>query len=308
MRTEQVHAVLAIAETSSFRAAASRLGVSQSALSGSVRRLEDELGVALLLRSHEGTTLSPAGAAALSALRAVGAADLELRSALQSFAAGQTVELVRLAAVTAAINTVLPDCLKEFVVDPAVEVQVRIGGAGDVIDKVRNAEADLGVITLEQGAERIAGLRVQTLLTADMGVAMPADHPLMGRSELRVADLAGERVVNFRDGYMMHGVAARLLDPTEVRVVSHVESTPDAVRLVAAGMGVCLLPEFSVAERDGVRWRRLGDVDEPIELALVTAVGGNPTPRVLRLASQIRRHSRVHHNAASANTAVRVTV
>lgn len=312
VRTEQVRAVLAIAETASFRAAAIRLGMSQSALSATVRRLEDELGVTLLTRSHDGTHLSPAGTAALRAMRAICAADEDLRATVRAYAAGGT-ELIRVAAVTAAINTVLPGCLNDLVVDPGVEVQVRIGGSGDVIDQIRSGRADLGLITLEHGAHPVDGVRMHTLLSSPMGVVVPAGHRLAAQPEVRVIDLAGERVVNFRAGYMMHRVATGLLDVTDVRVVSHVESTPDAVRLVAAGMGVCLLPGFSVAERDPVVWREFVGVDAPITLALVVAADATPTDRVRRLGLEIRRRSASSdphggHQPASANTTVRVTV
>ncbi|WP_169331501.1 LysR family transcriptional regulator [Gordonia soli] len=312
MRTEQVRAVLAIAEASSFRAAALRLGMSQSALSGAVARLERELGVQLLIRSREGARLSAVGEAAVRQMRAICAADDDLRATVRAAADGAT-EVVRIATVTAAVNTLLPECLSAFVDDPAVEVQMRIGGSGDVIDDVVCRRADLGLITCDpaDGGPSTADLHVQPLISAGVGVVMSAGHRLAESATLTLADLAGERAVAFRAGFMMERIATRLA--ADVRVVSEVESTPDAVRLVAAGVGVCLLPEFSVGDQDPVVWRPLGDVADRATLALITLPHVDTSDRVRDLESRIRRSGRrldrrLDHSAPSANTTVRVAV
>jgi DNA-binding transcriptional LysR family regulator len=62
--------LLAVAEERSFRAAADRLGVTRSAVSQCIRRLEDQLGTALVLRTTRSVRLTEAGAALVGALQA----------------------------------------------------------------------------------------------------------------------------------------------------------------------------------------------------------------------------------------------
>ncbi|MFT4126081.1 MAG: LysR family transcriptional regulator [Gordonia sp. (in: high G+C Gram-positive bacteria)] len=310
MRTEQVEAVLAIAATSSFRGAAARLGVSQSALSATVRKLEAEVGVPLLIRSHEGTRLSPAGSAAFDAMRTLAAAADDLRTVL----AAQTSagpEVIRVATVSAAVNTVLPQALRGIADDPGAEARVQVGGSGDVLDQVVAGDADLGLIVCEPDDQRTApGIRAERLLTAPIGVVVPLGHRLAAQPTLVAADLDGERTISFREGYLMHRLAGGLLGAIATRVVSEVTSTPEAVRLVAAGVGICVVPQFSVTGTDAVSWRPLADREQHIALVLI-APRTPRSPRVGQLLLDLRERGRTHrfaHRPASASTIVRETV
>lgn len=311
VRTDQLRALLVIAETSSLRVAAARLGCSQSSLSASVQRLEAELGITLLERSRTGTTLRPAAVAALDPIRDICRAEDTLRQVLNSFAE-RGPELVRVAAVTSAVNTVLPDSLHDLLQDANIEVQVRIGGSDEVIEQLRENRADLGLTVCESGDGQFAhGLRSETLLSAPVGVAMPIGHRLAAADSVALEQLRGERMISFRSGYLMHQVARRLSSGTAARVVSLVESTPEAVRLVSAGVGMCFVPSFSIAAGEAVEWRALADADEHIDLVLVRPVRSRHSAPVSRLESRIRWHSerlRVTHNGGSAKTAVRETV
>ena len=61
MNINQIKYVLTVAQSSSMREAASKLYVSQPALSASIRELEDELGILIFERSNKGITLTEAG-------------------------------------------------------------------------------------------------------------------------------------------------------------------------------------------------------------------------------------------------------
>ncbi|MGW0036358.1 LysR family transcriptional regulator [Gordonia sp. NPDC003376] len=313
MRTEQLRALLVIAEMSSLRAAAERLGVSQSSLSTSVQRLEAELGVTLLGRSRTGTTLTEAGRVALESVREVCRAEDDLRRVLREYTDGVPA-LVRVAAVTSAVNTVLPDALHDVLDDAGLEVQVRIGGSDDVITQVLDDGADLGVIACEPDVRPpLSGIVSETLLSAPVGIAMPVGHRLAGTGSVALADLRGERMIDFRPGYLMHQVGRRLAAKTTARVVSHVESTPEAVRMVSAGVGMCFVPRFSITAGEQVEWRALTDSGERIDLVLVRPARLRPSTGPARLADRIRWHSRRFHDVhldtgGSANTAVRDTV
>lgn len=268
VRTEQLSAVLVIARTSSMRAAAAELGMSQSALSESVRRLERELGLTLLDRSSAGTHLSAGGRAVLDRVTAVCRAADELTLAARATSADPAV--LRITAVTSAINTVLPASLHDVAVDRGFEIDLRIAGSDDVVEQVARQHAEVGVIACEHGAEpSVDGVVVQPLLQSQLGLAMAHEHRLGELTDLTRADLRGERMIRFGEGYLMHRVSERVLDGLGTRTVTHVASTPEAMRLVAAGVGVCVVPQFSVGADVGIVWRPIVDVSRPIALALV---------------------------------------
>ena len=311
VRTEHVRAALAIAETASFRAAALRLGISQSTVSAHIDSLETQLGLTLFERSRSGARLRAAGRLVHPALLGLRDAEDLLRDAARG-AVADTSEVIRVAAVNAAVATVLPESLHALVDDPAVEVRVSIRGSRDVIDRIRSQRADLGVIAYEVGREPDAvGIRIDPLLTGAVGVLAPPGHPIARAQRVTTADLRGQRLVAFHPGYLMHAVAERLLADADVRVVSHVDSTPDAIRQVAAGVGICLVPDFSVVAGDAGLWRALEGTADRIGLALTRREDTVPSSRMRRLEQEIHRHAadyRRRHSGPTGSTTVRVTV
>ncbi|UJR82969.1 LysR family transcriptional regulator [Sandaracinus amylolyticus] len=109
----QLQAFLAVARAQSFSGAARELGVSRSAVSQSVRQLEEELGVVLVARTTRSVALTDAGRRLLDA---VGPAFAQTRAALDEVAAkpGEVVGRVRLTVPRAAFDFVIEPVLPTF--------------------------------------------------------------------------------------------------------------------------------------------------------------------------------------------------
>ena len=179
---------IAVAEELSFTRAAQRLGMAQPPLSAAIGKLERKLGVRLLDRTSRRVLLTPAGAMLLS----------EGRTAVENL--GAAVQRVRRHAAPDDSLTVVvkagdgtglvKQIARRCAADPQVpEVRIMFSRAGDMTAAVRDGVADAAILR-EPFDSR--GLDTEVLLAEPRVAALPADHRLAGRSEIRRADLAGE--------------------------------------------------------------------------------------------------------------------
>ncbi len=188
MRLQHLHLILALAEAGSLRAAATRLNVTQPALTKSLRQLEEEFGAALVLRMPKGVRLTTAGellaARAATAVREIERAREEV--AWQQRHA-QVQAQVSVGVSPAAAIVVLPGALGRLRARwPQVRVNVLDAIYPRALTMVRGGELDLAVGPLPRdGAGR--DLRVQPLFDAQQVLVARAGHPLAGAQ--RLADL-----------------------------------------------------------------------------------------------------------------------
>jgi DNA-binding transcriptional LysR family regulator len=179
----ELRILVAVAEAGGFSAGAETLGLTQSAVSHSVRGSERKIGAVLFERGRSGTRPTPAGEKAVAQarriLRLLDVLVTEAREAARS-AAGQEPEgPLRIAAFRSAALHLLPPVLRRLRARyPGIEPQVRIvrelgrGTAGEVAD----GRSDLAIATLD-GAQLPAGLVAYGLFEESYSLVHPAGHP-----------------------------------------------------------------------------------------------------------------------------------
>jgi DNA-binding transcriptional LysR family regulator len=240
----QLQYLTAVARHRSFTRAADELYVTQPALSQQVRRLEEELGVALLLRLPAGVELTPAGAELVARAEEILAGVADARAAMEEHAGGQR-GAVRVAATPGAAPW-LPAALAGFhALHPGLRVSLRHVGATDAVALVATGAADVAVAALGEEARRAAeGLQATTLDEEPLRIVTPPGHPLgagreRGAAELRgVALVLSERGTALRDLVMAACVTAGF-SPVPLLEVGDPSTLRD---LVHAGLGVSVVP------------------------------------------------------------------
>jgi DNA-binding transcriptional LysR family regulator len=203
---------VAVAEQLHFARAAQSLGISRPALSSSVKALEAELGVELFDRTAETTTLSDAGKQLLADSGPMIEAEtqrLEELAALQ--AAPGTLAITFVPGVTVGKWTLAWESRH-----PGIALRVRPVEEEDSVTVLRDGIADVSFVRLPV---KDHGLSVIPLYTETAVVVVAKDHPIALFDSITQADLADEKVVR------------------KPPIVS------DAVELVAAGVGVVVLPQ-----------------------------------------------------------------
>lgn len=287
MEVRQLRYFVAVAETRHFGRAAERLHMAQSPLSQAIRQLEAQLGATLFDRTTRRVDLTAAGEEFLRdarrILESVDAAAARVRlveegstGMLRIGATGLTAyrqlpQLARIAAreLPGLVLRYLPDLLT-----PAQELAL----AEDRID--------LGLL---RPPVRSTDLTVRTISRERLMLAVPQGHRLAGDEPVALATLRDE-------AFVVYGTRDSVVDTTVTqaclaagflpRRAHEVSETSIMLTLVAAGLGVALLPESVLGLRvDGVRYVPVAD-DVEIEVALAWRTG-DPSPALARLLSAL---------------------
>lgn len=281
MELRQLQYFAAIARHRSFTRAAEALYVTQPALSQQIRRLEAELGLALLRRTSHGVELTPAGADLLAHADTV-IAEVEAARALMDRHAGVSRGVARVAA-TAADAPRLPEALAAFHQEhPGIQVALRQGSTAEVADLVRRGAVDVAVLALP--GEPPAGVEAHPLAEEPLRVAVPVGDPLDGATATAVAALQGRPFILAEPGSALR---AEVLAATQRAGFSPLPlfevGDPHAIRfLVRTGLGISLVPA-SWLERPGPVVGA-ADLEDPPRhrLSLLTpAAGPSPAGRLL---------------------------
>ncbi|WP_405726607.1 LysR family transcriptional regulator [Streptomyces sp. NBC_00028] len=284
MRTEQLEYIAAVTRLGSLRRAAEELRLSQPALSETVRNLERELGVDLLERKRSGATMSSEGRELLPHIINVLDAVDRLRAA-----AGEQhriSRMVRVGTVNAATVPLLIPAVREFrATHPVTQVEVVGAQQTDIQRALDEGGFDLGLVNHLEGDDVPAGLEGTELLRGRPVVCLRPDSPLAAHDALSVADLLEVPLIAMRSGYVMHRYVHRLL---EGRAPSFSYSTDGAEMgklMVAEGLGVTVLPDFSVIDdplvRGGVLTHRPIAGDATRVLLMLQRRRADPVPRAV---------------------------
>lgn len=194
MDLTQLRQFLVIAERGSFSQAARALGISQPGLTRSVRRLEEELDAALLLRRPRGVELTEAGAALQRHAQAV---QIQLVDAANEVASltHRRDSLVRIGAGPSWLTHLLPAVVVRAVArDPALRFQVSTGQADRLFAALREGQLDVVFGAIPEGAAR-NGLAVTELTRDDVRVVARRGHRLAGKKQISLEELTRERWV-----------------------------------------------------------------------------------------------------------------
>jgi len=258
MRLEQIKYLEAIVRLRSFRKAADELGLAQPSLSQQVRNLETELGAQLLERRRHAVGLTDFGAAIMPHGLSLLHDEERIRQVADDYHGLRRGHL-RFGTVNAGSNTLLPLVLPMFSRRyPGIEVRVTETGSIDITEGVVRGDLDLGLIVRAPGVSSLPErLEAEDLLTSSLVICVPAGHRLSRRRSITTAELAREPLIIFRQGYLMHEILQTVLGERIGNVVYYTDNTESAKRMVALGVGVTLLPEFSVVDDS---YRREGKI------------------------------------------------
>ena len=237
----------AVARAGSLSGAARELGWTQPAVSQQLQRLEREAGVPLLLRSTRGVSLTEAGRLLLGRADAVAG---ELHMAAEEMAALAQLRggRVRLVAYPSAAATLVPRALRLLHDDhPAVEVSIVDAEPSEASTAVTQGEADLGLVFGYQGPPHQDGdLLWHPLSTEPVDLVLPPEHAAAGRRDVRLAGLAGEAWIGGCVRCRQHLVDRCRAAGFEPRLVHVSDDYVVVQNLVAAGLGVTMLPRSAL--------------------------------------------------------------
>lgn len=245
---DQITAFLAVAEALSFRRAAERLAIDQSALSRRIKDLEHRVGCQLLHRTTHAVRLTDAGRSFYDANQAI-VQDLgRAVDRAQRIASGQSGSL-RIAYMTFAAIRLLPEALRRFsIANPEVAVTLAYERTQSQKLSLARGEIDIGLML---GPFEHPDFSVTPLTEEPLVALMRSDHPLALNDRLRLADLAGVPLVlgdeaqwDFYREIVLDLLAAKGIRP---HIAHAAPSLTGILGLVRAGLGLTLVPEVMTA-------------------------------------------------------------
>ncbi|RJQ70291.1 LysR family transcriptional regulator [Pseudonocardiaceae bacterium YIM PH 21723] len=246
LRLSQLRAYLAVAEYLHFSQAASALGVSQPTLSGAIAALEETLGTRLVERTTRRVMLTTAGERLVARARAV----LDAVDALvdEAAAAGRpfsgTLRLGIIPTVAPYLLPVLLRGLRESYVD--LEIEVHEEQTGSLLEGLNAGRLDVGLLALPT---ELRGLAEIPLYDEDFVLVTHDRHPMAGRETVAGVEFGDGPVLLLEEGHCLRDQALDICRETSARVgtATRAASLTTLVQLVAAGLGITLLPRTAVA-------------------------------------------------------------
>lgn len=272
MDLRQIASFVAVAEELHFGRAATRVHLSQPALSQQIKRLEHELGFQLLTRTQRRVELTAPGATFLDHARRVLADVDEMVTQASRAAAGRTGTL-RLGYVGSALFSVVPKVMRTMRAEaPEVQITLVELRTEEQLAAMRQGRLDAGFIRAPRGP--VDDMAITPVLREPVGIAIPADHPLAARAELALAELAEEsfvmlpRVVEPDSFDLLMAACSNAGFAPEVAQTARSPQT--LLGLVASGLGVAFVAESVMrnSSREGVAFLPL----EPPAPVVVSAL------------------------------------
>ena len=215
--------------------------------------MEAVLGVALLERSRRGVRPTPAGTLLLRHAHDLLAGAEQMHGELRGFATGLRGR-IRLPANTGAVLGFLPEALCGFLAaHPGLDIALDERPSGETVRLVAEGGAEFGILadSVDTGA-----LHLQPLCEDPLALVVPVSHRLAGRDAVDFSAVLEEKFVGLQDAALEAHLAehtARRGGGLDYRIRLR---APAAIgRMVAAGVGVAILPRGAAAEVAGPELR-----------------------------------------------------
>jgi DNA-binding transcriptional LysR family regulator len=240
-----LQAFLGIAEHGNFQRAAASLNLSPTALSHRLRKFEAELGVQLVARTTRSVMLTAPGREFVPRARRILG---DIATSLEELrdVGRERQQIVSLGCLPTLAAHVLPDILRDFATQhPNTAVRLVDQAAPEIADLVLAGSVEFG---LTVGSALGPELEFQPIAKSPLSLICPKGHALAKKSSVEATDLEGLSLIRLgpRDGARLQIEAALGARTKALRWDYEVHQALSAVRLVAAGLGLTIAPQFAV--------------------------------------------------------------
>jgi LysR family transcriptional regulator, hydrogen peroxide-inducible genes activator len=253
MQIHQLRYFCAVARTGSFTRAAQREHVAQPSLSQQIRKLEDELGTPLFDRLGRTVRLTQMGEAFLPRAEGILRQLDETRLEIQEMSGAEQGKLV-IGAIPTIAPYFLPARLTSFAAQfPRVHISVVEEVTAELLNLVHRGAIDLAVLALPVPAPH-CGCR--ELFRERLYAVVPHRHPLARLTRIRIEQIEGDPFLLLKEGHCFreNTLAACSRARLQPNVVFESGQFTTILGMVAAGVGVSIVPEMAVEERAGCRF------------------------------------------------------
>lgn len=283
-----------VAYCGSFTQAASRLHLTQSSLTATIKQLEQSVGLTLFDRTTRRVLLTLQG----EQFRPVAEkliSDFDTAIGDLQAIAGQQQGQVAIAASPSTISRLLPPVIDDYRQQyPDIAISLRDDSAGQIEQRVLDNDVDFGIGANHSGHPE---LNYQPVLSDRYGVVVPAAHPFMAESSIQWQQLIQEELLflsadtGIRAQLNQFRQAGQLL-LSDQKAILEVSNPAGLAALIRQGIGISVLPALA-ASTESFKELRFIPLIEPLmrrEVCLVSRKGRSLSPAASTLLSLAREH------------------
>ena len=304
MTLTELKYIVAVAREKHFGRAAEACFVSQPTLSVAIKKLEDELEVKLFERSANEVTITPLGEEIIRQAQSV----LEQAALIREIAKRGKDPLagpIRLGLIYTIGPYLLPDLVRNTIrMSPQMPLMLQENFTVRLLEMLRTGELDCAIL-----AEPFpdTGLALAPLYDEPFMAALPSSHPLAKRKSVTTEQLKSETMLLLGNGHCFRDHVLEVC-PEFARYASNAEgirrsfegSSLETIKhMVAAGMGVTLVPRLSVP-KDALESSRKRRKDEDAFVKYLPIVDGRGVPPPMRRVVLAWRRSFTRYEAIAA--------
>jgi LysR family hydrogen peroxide-inducible transcriptional activator len=283
MTLTELKYIVAVAREKHFGRAAEACHVSQPTLSLAIKKLEEELDVKLFERSASEVAVTPLGQEIVRQAQSV----LEQAAEIKEIAKRGKDPLagpIRLGVIYTIGPYLLPDLVREVIRSvPQMPLMLHENLTVKLLEMLRTGEIDCAIL-----AEPFpdAGLAIAPLYDEPFMAAVPAKHPLASQASVTAEQLKNETMLLLGAGHCFRDHVLEVC-PEFARFANHTDgirktfegSSLETIKhMVAAGMGMTLVPRLSVPDFKPSTRRSAARTDDPVRYLPVLDVHGGPPP------------------------------
>ena len=185
-----------VIELTSFTKVAKQIGYSQSAISQTIKSLEQELGVILIDRKKDGITLTSDGKEFLPYLQSIYRAECALKQK-QKELTGLENSIIRIGTFTSVSRNILPQLMKQFKkIYPGVNFILKQGDYTSIQKWVQTEIVDFGFVN----SNAVKGIKVEILYEDELLAVLPPNHSLIEYKNISLKQLASEPFILLDEG------------------------------------------------------------------------------------------------------------
>ena len=241
-----------LAQVEHYTLAAARLGISQPSLSSAIHHLETELGgIKLFEKVGRNIRLTEEGRffqeKVDAALQELNSASMTLRDSKIS-----APVVIRMGVVSGMLKGAVSQQIAEYIQqNERIRFRLTEGSAEDLMDLVRQEKLDMAIVDT---TNRDRSLHFRKLCQREFLAALPATHPLAESDTILPQQIAQEPQVVFN--YDMENSFGQWASgtPAEEKILCTVNTAQAALDLVAAGVGIAILSETCLQQREDIRF------------------------------------------------------
>jgi LysR family transcriptional regulator, hydrogen peroxide-inducible genes activator len=288
MEMHEIRYFLAACQTLNFHRAAEIVHVGQPALTRAIQKLEAELGGHLFHREKGHVRLTDFGTLMRSHLD-----EVQKRSETAKKTAQRFLSLEAAPLTLGVMCTIGPLRFISFLnafreQHPGIEVTVIEGAAARLSELLLEGKLDIALLARPEPFDH--RLAAAPVYRERFGLAFSAGHPFERRNTLHLTDVRSEAYLErINCEYADHIDALCKALGFEIRSAYRSEREDWILAMVAAGMGVCFIPEFS-ASQPGVCHRPVTEQEIVREVSLVSVAARMPSPAVSAFAGAVRTY------------------